>query len=201
MDCSLPGSSIHGIFQPRVLEWVAISFSRSSWPRDSSQVSCTVGRRFTVWATREVQLSCMNSLKKPQRRMGSLKDDQIAFEGSFKEEGCRNCSLKSWVLPGHQWIYPGCSETVASVLRGSWEFPQVLWAGFPLQGSLGESRLCLTTWKTSPMRRQVKEVAVSPWRNQSEEGAVWDSVRADFERGIQEHTVWNTQALPPFLST
>ena len=34
MDCSLPGSSIHGIFQARVLEWAAISFSRgSSWPR------------------------------------------------------------------------------------------------------------------------------------------------------------------------
>ena len=37
MDCSLPGSSVHGIFQARVLEWVAISFSRgSSWPRDQS---------------------------------------------------------------------------------------------------------------------------------------------------------------------
>ena len=35
MDCSQPGSSIHGIFQPRILEWVAISFSRrSSQPRD-----------------------------------------------------------------------------------------------------------------------------------------------------------------------
>ena len=55
MDCSLPGSSVHGIFQARVLEWVAISFSRrSSWPRDWTQVSCTVGRCFTVWATREV---------------------------------------------------------------------------------------------------------------------------------------------------
>ena len=35
MDCSLPGSSVHGIFQARILEWVAISFSRrSSQPRD-----------------------------------------------------------------------------------------------------------------------------------------------------------------------
>ena len=55
VDCSLPGSSIHGIFQARVLEWVAISFSRgSSWPRNWIQVSPIVGRRFTVWATREV---------------------------------------------------------------------------------------------------------------------------------------------------
>ena len=45
----LPGSSIRGIFQARVLEWVAISFSRgSSQPRDQTQVSCTAGRRFTL---------------------------------------------------------------------------------------------------------------------------------------------------------
>ena len=56
MDCSLTGSSIHGIFQARILEWVAISFSRgSSRPRDWTQVSRTVGSRFTVWVTREVQ--------------------------------------------------------------------------------------------------------------------------------------------------
>ena len=55
MDCSLPGSSVHGIFQAMVLEWIAISFSsRSSQPRDGTQVSHIVDRRFTVWATREV---------------------------------------------------------------------------------------------------------------------------------------------------
>ena len=54
MDYSLPCSSIHGIFQARVLEWVAISFSRgSSWPRDRTWVSHIVGRCFTIWATRE----------------------------------------------------------------------------------------------------------------------------------------------------
>ena len=60
MDCSLAGSSIHGIFQARILEWVAISFSRgSSQPRDQTQVSHIVGRRFTVWATREVRVEGM----------------------------------------------------------------------------------------------------------------------------------------------
>ena len=55
MDCSLPGSSIYGIFQAIVLEWIAISFSRgSSRPRDQTRVSRIVDRRFTVWATREV---------------------------------------------------------------------------------------------------------------------------------------------------
>ena len=54
-DCSLPGSSIHGIFPARILEWVAVSFSRgSSWPRGWTQVlQVTAGRLFTVWATWE----------------------------------------------------------------------------------------------------------------------------------------------------
>ena len=56
MDCSLPGSSVHGIFQAIVLEWIAISFSRgSSQPRDQTRVSHIVDRRFTVWANREAR--------------------------------------------------------------------------------------------------------------------------------------------------
>ena len=47
MDCSLPGSSVHGIFQARVLEWVAICFSSgSSQPRNQTWVSFIVGRCF-----------------------------------------------------------------------------------------------------------------------------------------------------------
>ena len=54
-DCSLPGSSVHAIFQAIVLEWIAISFSTgSSPPRDQTQVSCIVDRCFTIWGTREV---------------------------------------------------------------------------------------------------------------------------------------------------
>ena len=54
MDCSQPGSSVQGIFQARILEGFAISFSRgSSWRRDWTWVSCTAGRFFTYWVTRE----------------------------------------------------------------------------------------------------------------------------------------------------
>ena len=54
MDCSLQGFSVHGIFQARVLAWVAISFSRgSSRPRLRTRVSHIAGRHFTIWATRE----------------------------------------------------------------------------------------------------------------------------------------------------
>ena len=55
IDCSPPGSLVHGIFQAWILERVAISFSRgSSQPRDRTQVSRIVGRCFTLWATREL---------------------------------------------------------------------------------------------------------------------------------------------------
>ena len=54
MDCSLPGSSVHGISQARILEWVAISLSRGSpQPRNQTWVSCIAGGFFTNWATRK----------------------------------------------------------------------------------------------------------------------------------------------------
>ena len=58
MDCSPPGSAIHGIIQARILMWVAIPFSRgSSQPRNQTRVSCIAGRFFTIWATREALVS------------------------------------------------------------------------------------------------------------------------------------------------
>ena len=60
MDYSLPGSSVLGILQGRILEWVAVPFSRGSpRPRDQTQVSCIAGRFFTIWATREAPRSYM----------------------------------------------------------------------------------------------------------------------------------------------
>ena len=54
MDCSLSGPSLHGIFQAKVLEWIAISFSRGScWPRNWTWLSRVAGRWFTIWATRD----------------------------------------------------------------------------------------------------------------------------------------------------
>ena len=56
MDCSPSGSSVHGDSPGKILEWVAITFSRgSSQPRDGTQVSCTVGGFFTILAPREAQ--------------------------------------------------------------------------------------------------------------------------------------------------
>ena len=58
MGCGPPGSSVHGIFQARILKWVAIFTSRvSSQPRDETWVSCIARWLLTVWATREVIVS------------------------------------------------------------------------------------------------------------------------------------------------
>ena len=58
MDCSSPGSFVHGILQARLLEWVPILFfGGSSQPRDGTQVSCIAGIFFTIWATREAPIN------------------------------------------------------------------------------------------------------------------------------------------------
>ena len=78
MDCNLPGSSVHGILQARILEWVAISYFRgSSWPRDQTQISYTAGRFFTIWATSSVLFSsvaqsCPTPCNPMNRRMPGL---------------------------------------------------------------------------------------------------------------------------------
>ena len=62
MDCSPPGSYVHGILQVRILEWIAIPFSRvSSLPRGQTQVSHIAGKFFIVWATREALFKPISS--------------------------------------------------------------------------------------------------------------------------------------------
>ena len=69
MDCSLPGSSVHGIIlQARILEWVANSFSRGcSQPRNWTQISCIAGRFFTDCATREALDYTLEVIKRFKR--------------------------------------------------------------------------------------------------------------------------------------
>ena len=76
MDYSPPGSSVHGVFQARILEWIAISFSRGSSPlRDWTWVFCIAGGFFTSWATRKalsttlVILKCKRSFESPREHI------------------------------------------------------------------------------------------------------------------------------------
>ena len=82
-----PVDCVHGIFQAKVLEWVAISFSRgSSWPRDWTRVSCIVGISFTVWAPYLNRWIHSYSLErnvqvKPERQTGICKGRRRVFIG------------------------------------------------------------------------------------------------------------------------
>ena len=64
MDCSLQGSSVHGILQARILEWVVMPFSRgSSWPRDQTHISCIAGGFFTTsstWKKHDRGIQCLS---------------------------------------------------------------------------------------------------------------------------------------------
>ena len=106
MACSPPGSSVHGIFQARILEWVAISFSRgSSQPRDQTQVSCITGRCFNLWATREAlghmvvlflvfkESSILSSIVTVSICSYHISHGKAHFSPSIPYENCCGCFL------------------------------------------------------------------------------------------------------------
>ena len=95
VDCSPPSSSVHGILHARILEWVAISFSRgSSRPRDRTQVSHIAGRHFNLCATREA-LKYKNTVSQKTFYRDTELQIQVLIskiskggkEASLKEEG------------------------------------------------------------------------------------------------------------------
>ena len=81
MGCSPPGCSVQEILQARILEWIAIPFSReSSWLMDQTQVSCNSGSFFTVWGTREAQINC-TPIKKNKKQFA--KQSHLTFKSAI----------------------------------------------------------------------------------------------------------------------
>ena len=96
MDYSPPGSSIHGIFQARVLEWVAVSFSRGSfWPRDQTQVSGIAGRCFTIWVTRNSPLET-EGIVQVQEAGFVAPQVSMTTEPQTAEPLCKDCHFTCW---------------------------------------------------------------------------------------------------------
>ena len=102
MECSPPSSSVHGILQITILEWVAIPFSReSSWSRDQTQVSCFAGRSVTIWASREApsidlrSAKCwcvLSRLEKHDSNLQALSHMAITFSTRFYNPACASVS-------------------------------------------------------------------------------------------------------------
>ena len=131
MNCSSPGSFVYGIFQARILEWFAISFSRgSSPPRDRTRVSRTASRFFTDWATREVmtreQALKWSELIKVSLKLESLEEDGVSVH-------LDPLAWQHLKLFGHISCLPYTSERVVCMLS------LLLWTlGVHLRWPLGE---------------------------------------------------------------
>ena len=106
MDCSPPGSPVHGILSGSILEWVAIPFSRgSAWHRDGTRVSCIAGRFFTIWAPRETQIyiypcccCCCFSFRSISRDRDAPRDCHTEWGKSEREEQISWINTYLWNL-------------------------------------------------------------------------------------------------------
>ena len=139
MDCSPPGSSVHGILQPRILEWVAMPFSRgSSLLRDWTWVSHIAGRFFTICAVREATIFSfynqnifIEHLLEPSsgniavskhthfcpRKSHSLREES----GYVEQQFCVKCRRITWGDHSERACTPECSLPCP--------LPISLWAG------------------------------------------------------------------------
>ena len=103
MDCSLPGSSAHGISQARILEWVAISFSRgSSWPREPASPVKNPGRILYNWATWEAQRASAqfsSSVVSNSLWPHGLQHTRLPCSSATPGAYSNSCPSSQWCLP------------------------------------------------------------------------------------------------------
>ena len=125
MNCSLPGFTFHGIFQARILEWVAISYSRgSSQPRDLTQVSCfSCSGRWILyhWTTWEVY-----------HKLSSVQFSYSVMSDSLRPHGLQHAmhpcpsptpGAYSNLCPLSQWCHPTISSSVGPFSSCLQSFP------------------------------------------------------------------------------
>ena len=96
-NCRLPGSPVHGIFQARILKWVAISFSRrSSWPRDWTWVSYIVGRwLYCLSHQGSGMMMAQNRNTDQQNRIEDPEINQFTYSQLFYNKGGKNIEWRS----------------------------------------------------------------------------------------------------------
>ena len=183
MDCSLPGSSVYGILQKRILEWVAISFSRgSSWPRNWIQVSCIAGRFFTDWAMRKAHMwkyqetketDVMTEIMVADNFIKSTTDIKLQIQGAKRTPNRINAKKP---------LYPGISY--ANCRR-----------------SKTEKTLKRTEGKTTlPIEAQRPGLHLSVLRNHRNKRVEWNSHCAQRKTAKEIHIQWNKQNPRAFVA-
>ena len=123
MDCSPPGFSVHGILQARILEWVAIPFSRrSSQPRDWTRIFCIAGRFFTVWDTKGRRNSPQSSLLQYLFLIHTLSVSRGADFSiqSVRNELCKDICCSSGVYRFNQNLLSAEKGSVTSLIKNSY---------------------------------------------------------------------------------
>ena len=133
MECSLPGSSVHGIFQARVLEWVVISYSRgSSWLRNRTWISCVscTGRR--LCATGEAHKSV--AAAKPLQSCPILCDPINGSPPGFPIPGILKVRTLEWVAISFSNVWKWSRSVVSNSSRPPWT------AAYQAPPSMGFSR-------------------------------------------------------------
>ena len=115
MDYSPPGSSVHSISQARILDWVAISFSRGpSWPRDQTCISCIDRQILYHWATREASVKFSSSqifslFKKKQAKQTKTKKTSKTKQNNSSSENKVAVSISkpcAFWIPFNPSTYP-----------------------------------------------------------------------------------------------
>ena len=98
VDCSLPGSSVRGISQARILECVAVSFSWGSfWPRDRTHISCLAGRFFTNEPPGEPETD-REAIKKENRWRRKQQPTPVFLLGKVHgQKSLESCSLWGYI--------------------------------------------------------------------------------------------------------
>ena len=139
MDCSPPGSSVHGILHTRILEWFAVLFSRgSSQPRDWTQVFHIAGKFFTVWATRALvciygsRASLLAQMVKNLPTMQNTWVQSLGWEDPMGKRMATHSSIVTWRIPMDRGAWQG-------IVHGSYKESDTIeclyWAQYKAQQS------------------------------------------------------------------
>ena len=156
MLCSPPGSSVHGISQARILEWVAISISRgSSPPRDGTWVSCIADGFLTKWTTREAPMFSRVGwfrMDSAGRFFWSQLSSLTYQSGSWLTVGWGSWS--HWVMFGIlQWASSGMfskqSQMSRSKSRNTWALLFKLWLMSGLSNVQSKSQTDNKEWENT----------------------------------------------------